>query len=595
MSEIHSGQFTTISYVTKDGERCTATKNNGIVTVQGDKNGIRQVPVEQFMKELVATLPKVDLVRTPGQDTVQFKGGEEKAGVNATENTTADEKPNHKVRNWAIGIGSTVAAVVGLGLLGRGGHLGKGIQKFLGGAEKDAGKIVDDVAGAAGHTNPHVATETSEISAQEFEQIVNREADFVYGGRKAAEEAANSAQTKVSGEAGEVIKAEEAATTGTPKPAETSVAKPIETAPKPNASESTVLDVRPKSPIPQSELLELPKDLELDPAKVLTGNNVGAISYKNSEIVVSMHRNNGILRTYVLTPDKTKITCVREYSTNEIRPFRIIEFKDGVPHAIRDNTVVGDRVRFLPKEKSLNVAPKPAETVAAPAAKPKVTEKTKENELDRIQREQDEIIRQQEQEAERLRLQREREAVDNMNTDIINAAVISEAIGRNAANTTKAAEQAEQALAENIAKTAERALGHSEQNVAEAAARTELPKVDATHKAENVVNDAVSVKPESVLENGEKAADDLFAGTPKITEPADGFHASSDFIETPKISTIDDIYEDVSFPKSMSYEDDLARIEANIDNTLDNTTIRQDFYEPDIHIDGPDSFFDGIM
>ena len=193
-----------------------------------------------------------------------------------------------------------------------------------------------------------------------------------------------------------------------------------------------------------------------------------------------------------------------------------------------------------------------------------------------------------------------------MNTDIINAAVISEAIGRNAANTTKAAEQAEQALAENIAKTAERALGHSEQNVAEAAARTELPKVVATHKAENVVSDAVSVKPESILENGEKAADDLFASTskagddlfvetPKITEPADVFHPNSDFIETPKTSTIDDIYEDVSFPKSMSYEDDLARIEANIDNTLDNTTIRQDFYEHDIHIDGPDSFFDGIM
>ena len=506
MSEIRSGQFTTISYVTKDGERCTATKNNGIVTVQGDKNGIRQVPVEQFMKELVATLPKVDLVRTPGQDTVQFKGGEEKAGVNATENTTADEKPNHKVRNWAIGIGSTVAAVVGLGLLGRGGHLGKGIQKFLGGVEKDAGKMVDDVAGAAGHTNPHVATETSEISAQEFEQIVNREADFVYGGRKAAEEAANSAQTKVSGEAGGVIKAEEAAATGTPKPVETSVAKPIETTPKPDVSGSA------------------PKQAE---------------------------------------------------------------------------TSVAKPAEATPK-------PKPAETVAAPAAKPKVTEKTKENELDRIHREQNEIIRQQEQEAERLRLQREREAVDNMNTDIINAAVISEAIGRNAANTTKAAEQAEQALAENIAKTAERALGHSEQNVAEAAARTELPKVVATQKAENVVNDAVSVKPESVLENGEKAADDLFASTskagddlfvetPKITEPADVFHPNSDFIETPKTSTIDDIYEDVSFPKSMSYEDDLARIEANIDNTLDNTTIRQDFYEPDIHIDGPDSFFDGIM
>ena len=36
--------FTTIKYKTQDGENVTATKNNGIVTLSGDKKGVRQRP-----------------------------------------------------------------------------------------------------------------------------------------------------------------------------------------------------------------------------------------------------------------------------------------------------------------------------------------------------------------------------------------------------------------------------------------------------------------------------------------------------------------------------------------------------------------------
>ena len=70
--------FTTIKYVTKDGENCQATKNNGVVTVVGDKNGVRQLPQDEFMKEFIQTLPKVNLEKTPKADTVAFSGqGEE--------------------------------------------------------------------------------------------------------------------------------------------------------------------------------------------------------------------------------------------------------------------------------------------------------------------------------------------------------------------------------------------------------------------------------------------------------------------------------------------------------------------------------------
>ena len=66
--------FTTIKYVTSDGEKCSATKNNGIVTIQGDKNGVRQVPYDKFMQDFLADQEKVNLERSPSRDTVSFSG-----------------------------------------------------------------------------------------------------------------------------------------------------------------------------------------------------------------------------------------------------------------------------------------------------------------------------------------------------------------------------------------------------------------------------------------------------------------------------------------------------------------------------------------
>ena len=48
-----TGTFNAIKYVTSYGEKCTATKNNGIVTIQGDKNGVRQMEFSEFMKAFV--------------------------------------------------------------------------------------------------------------------------------------------------------------------------------------------------------------------------------------------------------------------------------------------------------------------------------------------------------------------------------------------------------------------------------------------------------------------------------------------------------------------------------------------------------------
>ncbi len=65
--------FTTIKYTTKDGEHISATKNNGIVTLVGDKNGTRQMPLDDFVKkELATNLANVQLEKEPQKDTVEI-------------------------------------------------------------------------------------------------------------------------------------------------------------------------------------------------------------------------------------------------------------------------------------------------------------------------------------------------------------------------------------------------------------------------------------------------------------------------------------------------------------------------------------------
>ena len=63
-------QFTTVQYNTKDGETITATKKDGVVTLVGDKSGIRKMPIEDFKKELVANVPHLE--KTPAKDTVEI-------------------------------------------------------------------------------------------------------------------------------------------------------------------------------------------------------------------------------------------------------------------------------------------------------------------------------------------------------------------------------------------------------------------------------------------------------------------------------------------------------------------------------------------
>lgn len=87
--------FTTISYKTKDGENVTATKNNGIVTLSGDKKGVRQMPIDEFMKN---ELPKIaPLEKTPAKDTVEISAKKPEAEAKADKAEAPKEaKPTDK-------------------------------------------------------------------------------------------------------------------------------------------------------------------------------------------------------------------------------------------------------------------------------------------------------------------------------------------------------------------------------------------------------------------------------------------------------------------------------------------------------------------
>ena len=113
--QIQRSGFTTINYVTKDGEHCTAAKNNGIVTIVSNKNGIRQLTPGKFMKEFIENLPKKRLENTPSRDTVTFSGNEE-----TTTQKTTPEAPQAKENNRPSKTLKTWLAIAGAALIAAG-------------------------------------------------------------------------------------------------------------------------------------------------------------------------------------------------------------------------------------------------------------------------------------------------------------------------------------------------------------------------------------------------------------------------------------------------------------------------------------------
>jgi len=97
--------FNAFTYQTADGENVVATKNNGVVTLSGDKNGVRQMPLEDFKKEFVTSVPQLE--RTPSADSVEL-----------SKNNT-EKKEASSGKKWGVGIASAVVPGLGQAINGQ--------------------------------------------------------------------------------------------------------------------------------------------------------------------------------------------------------------------------------------------------------------------------------------------------------------------------------------------------------------------------------------------------------------------------------------------------------------------------------------------
>lgn len=84
------------------------------------------------------------------------------------------DKEKSNAMKYMIGA-TALAAVIGLGIAGRNGHLGEGVQKLLGGAKKSADDIVESGEKKGGEILDDVANETATQSKNAIKRKINPE------------------------------------------------------------------------------------------------------------------------------------------------------------------------------------------------------------------------------------------------------------------------------------------------------------------------------------------------------------------------------------------------------------------------------------
>lgn len=254
-------KFTTIKYVTKDGENCQATKNNGVVTVVGDKNGVRQLPQDEFMKEFVQTLPNVNLEKTPKADTVAFSGqGEEIA-----------EEDNKK--GTSKGMLATVA-VLGTALIGAGIWL---LSKGKTGAKigEAVGQAADAIKPAAEKAET-VARETAETVGNSVKEVTTKAQETIKPAVEKAEAIVKETAEKVTEKAKPVVETAEEKAKGSMEKVRDAARKMHEKAGKKPSTPKT--EVKPevkvempkadKKPYQKPEIKVETKPAEVKPAEI---------------------------------------------------------------------------------------------------------------------------------------------------------------------------------------------------------------------------------------------------------------------------------------------------------------------------------------
>ena len=173
---VEKTQFNAIKYTTKDGENITATKQDGIVTLVGDKNGVRQMPLNQFMQEFVQNVPQINNGQ-PKNDTVSFSGQPDK---------TLDGAKNSK---------KGLLATLGLLLLAGGAYvLTRGRNSKAAKVAQEAGQeIIEQGAKKGSKAAQEVAEEVIPVGQKAVQEVAE---EVVPQGKKAAAEIAEEVAPK---------------------------------------------------------------------------------------------------------------------------------------------------------------------------------------------------------------------------------------------------------------------------------------------------------------------------------------------------------------------------------------------------------------
>jgi hypothetical protein len=148
--------FEVIRYQTRNGENCTATKKDGIVTIKGDKSGARQMQLNEFMDTFLKDQANVKLERTPQQDSVNFTGIVEKL----------QENRNKKSTQTVLGLLNIGALAIGAYILTKGHIKAKAIEEM-------AGKLGDEVAKPVIKRTTKQATKVTETVTKASETVAH--------------------------------------------------------------------------------------------------------------------------------------------------------------------------------------------------------------------------------------------------------------------------------------------------------------------------------------------------------------------------------------------------------------------------------------
>ena len=185
--------FEVIKFQTSYGENCTATKRNGVVTISGDKHGVRQMKIDEFMQAFIRDQQKVNLERSPQADTVAFSGNgrltEQKLGPAGFGPGHPQYEDKTKKPKGKLLLLATALVAAGAYVLTKGKAGGKAIAGLTDDAVRTGSRVVTSVTDDAARAGSRVVTNVTDDAVRTGSRVtVGAADDFSRAGTEFADD-----------------------------------------------------------------------------------------------------------------------------------------------------------------------------------------------------------------------------------------------------------------------------------------------------------------------------------------------------------------------------------------------------------------------